>query len=86
MELKEWDEVKLLLLLEGTILVNTESEQGIEHYKFWSISKTNDGYKTSWGRIGSKIREKFYNSSNSDTEIRSKIKSKLAKGYRIIKD
>lgn len=79
-KLEIWDEAKLALMFGSDCLVNTEDE----HYKFWSIEKTPEGYKSYWGRIGAKVQSqniKTYGYS-ADIDIKKKITSKLKKGYR----
>ncbi len=47
------------------------------HYKFWEIYDTGDGFMASWGRIGSFGQEKLY----TFAEARQKAEEKLSKGY-----
>ena len=76
------DEAKLLLTYsQGALLVNDE---GV-HYKFYNIYYNDqEGVVAQWGRVGSKPQSTTYGRYKGT--MNSKIREKLNKGYRIVRD
>lgn len=73
------DEAKLMLMFpHGTLLVN---DQG-NHYKYYNIYKQDNKAIAQWGRVGKKPQAVTY----SVYEMKTKIREKVRKGYRIIRE
>jgi predicted DNA-binding WGR domain protein len=77
-----WDKAKLKLLYpEGTLLVFVDETQN--HYKFWQVFQTSEDHVTTrWGRIGRTPQELNQRIWNPKNFISTKMKEKLAKGYK----
>lgn len=71
-----------LIVRFNNLIINTETKDGVDHYKFWTYTKKGDKIKYVWGRIGSegKVLEK----EESEWDARSKMNKKIEAGYKSI--